>query len=344
MKFNNQFIGILTDLHFGKHKEEKWEEIYNNLLDWIIEEYTKRGIKQILILGDIFDGHFSKTKEKGISFKILDFAVKWLNKLSDSFEIILFSGNHDLHLKDSCEISACSIFKNHPKITLIEETTGFEFEDKSYQIVPWSCKPLENSNGMFCHMDIQTFKLNAVKKAEHGFSSKELFKVTDKVWSGHYHWFQERDYQKGKKKITYLGTPLQLDWSEKGKDSFIFVFDLLENEISEKIENKISPKHVQVKASQLDKTKITNDFIEVLWDIEKTPEQEELANQILEEASTVKFNLENLSKKKSLEFEKIVSSLEPENLLEEAVDALKEVVNKEEVLEKTKEIFKLVKK
>lgn len=348
MKINNKHIGLLTDLHFGKHKEERWEKIYNDLLDWIIKEYSDRDITQILITGDIFDGHFSKTREKGISFKILDFAKKWFNRLSEHFEIFLFSGNHDVTYKDRSDVSICSIFKNNKNITLIEETTSFHYEDMNYRICPWSCDlagDAQNSkvDGLFCHLDIQSFKMNGHKTADHGYSSKELFKHADKVWSGHYHWYQERDYAKGKNQITYMGTPLQLDWSEADKESYIHVFDLEKNEISEMIENDFSPKHIKVKASEV--KEVGDHHLEVIWDVEQTEELQEKISSILEENvhQSVRFNRESLNKKKNLEYNKIVESMDVEVLLEDVVNNIDDIDSiRQKVVDKTKEIYNLV--
>lgn len=345
MKISKSKIGILTDLHFGKHKEEKWEKIYDDLLEWIIESYQERDIDHIFILGDIFDGHFSKTKEKGISFKILNYVKTWFDKLTEHFEVTLFSGNHDVTYKDRSDVSACSIFRKNENINLIEDTTSFSFEDMNYKIVPWSC-PIQKTasdhkvDGLFCHFDIQSFKMNANKISEHGYSTKELFKHTDRVWSGHYHWYQEREYAKGNNKITYLGTPLQLNWAEAGKESYIHVFDLSKNEVVEMIENKFSPKHVKIKASELED--IGNDFVEIIWDVEKTEELEKEVQGKIDGSGvqTVRFNHEALAKKKSLEYNKIVDSMDAEVLLEEVVDNIEGITDiKKKVLDKAKSYY-----
>ena len=138
MLYEGTNTGMVGDLHIGKNKEEKWEGVYDDLLDWIITSFRGK-TKDITFFGDVFDGHFSMTREKGISFKTMGYVEKFFETLAKEFHIVVFAGNHCCYYKDRCDVSALSLLKGKPNITVIEETTEFTVGDKDYQIVPWSC-------------------------------------------------------------------------------------------------------------------------------------------------------------------------------------------------------------
>jgi len=265
-------IGIVGDLHLGKHDNEHWFKAYDNLYDWIVKEFRGK-VKTIMFLGDIFDGHKAKTTEKAISFKMLHYISEFFDNLSSEFNIIMYAGNHCCYYKDSCKTSALVLFKNKPNITVVEETTLLKSSDKTYKIVPWACDITIGGkvDGIFGHFDITTFKLNGFKVSEHGFGSKELLDQCDHVYTGHYHHYQKRFYKNKKASITYIGSPLQLSWAEADKKSYIAILDLSKNAISSLIENTVSPEFKKVKASDIISKKgvdTNDDVIDIIWDID----------------------------------------------------------------------------
>ena len=268
-------IGLIGDMHMGKHDTERWIKTYDDLKELIKETY-KGKVDTLMFLGDIFDGHKAKTTEKAISFKMLNYIHEYFVELSQDFKIVMYAGNHCCYYKDRCDVSALAMFRGLKNITVVEETTVFSSNGKQYKIVPWACDPSIGGHvdGIFGHFDIKTFKLNSFKIAESGFDSKDLFQHCDRVFTGHYHHYQTRKYAKGKRSITYLGTPLQLNWAEAGKESYLFMFDLAENKISDMVENTISPKFIKTTASKLinDEVNIDNAYLDIEWDVEYTDE------------------------------------------------------------------------
>lgn len=354
MKIKGTKIGLVGDLHLGSKngtQADQWEKVYDDLLEWIVGCFTGK-VETVMFLGDIFDGRFSKTREKAMSFKTLTYADKFFKSLSENFEIIAYSGNHDVYYKDRCDVSALSLLDKKPNIRIIDKLTNFSVGNKVYKIVPWSYHPFEeneeydNYDAIFAHMDIQTFNMNSYKVSDHGYSTKELFKNCDKVYTGHYHLRQKREYQKGKKEIMYVGTPLQLDWNEAGKESFIHILDLEANEISEEFINDFSPKHLKIKASEIIEghTDTVGNIVEVLWDIEDEKKIKSLEGKL--EISKTFDHKVNLSKKTVVnteEIKEISSSINPTEQIEEYVNLMDlDSEFSEKIIEKSKEYLTIV--
>lgn len=272
----HHLIGVVGDLHFypDVKEPEKWEDAYDELGDWIVEEFSKRGIRWVVFMGDIFHGKVRKEHKKSVDFRTLTGVINFFRKFNQ-FENIIILGNHDCFHADSPEHHGLEIFDSWSNIRVVDKAPkflyypqndelGFEGEWDSddmlpiskFAFVPWGTdvKDIPNADTIFGHFDIQTFKFNAHKVSDHGFKSEQFFRRTKTVVSGHYHHYQSRDYQKGN--ITYVGTPIQNNWAEAGKDSFICVFDAKERKLVEKIENTFSPKHVHVALSDLMSKKV----------------------------------------------------------------------------------------
>lgn len=354
MKIKGKQIGIVGDLHLGSKNgthADKWEKVYDDVLDWIEESFLHK-VDTIMFLGDVFDGRFSKTSEKAMSFRTLDYADKFFERLAENFEVVAFSGNHDVYYKDSCEVSALSLLENKPNIKVITKPTPFEVEDRVYKILPWACCPFDGQekgevyDAIFAHLDIQTFKMNALKVSEHGYTPKELFKICDVVYTGHYHGRQQRGYQKGKKEIFYVGTPLQLDWNEAGKESFIYILDLAENKMVEEFENDFSPKHIKINASSIIKNKgkdVGNDIVEVVWDI--NPEENLTKMEgVLESVKTFshKMNFKKTAAVDDEEFKFITEAIEPTEQAKEYINQM-DWPNIDKIVEKSTSFINIAK-
>lgn len=335
MKLIGNRVGMIGDLHMGKHKEDRWIDIYSDLKKWIYESFYGK-VSDLIFLGDVFDGHKEKTNEKAITFKMMAYISEFFDELAKDFNIIVYAGNHCCYYKDRCDVSGLTLFKGKENIQVIEETTPFSVGDKTYKIVPWACpitqhgdEPDEHVDAIFGHFDIKTFKLNNFKTSDHGFSTTELFKLCDTVYTGHYHMRQDRKYQKDTKRIFYAGSPLQLSWSETGKESYIYIVDLTKNEIVEEFVNDVSPKFVKVKASKLIKQpKNTNgDILEILWDVENNEENTSKINNILD--TNGNFNCKNnfqLAQQTVVgELTNVNSAVDPTDILDLYVDAIEDV-------------------
>ncbi len=339
IKIKDNKLGLIGDLHLGKHNDEKWDKVYDDLKDWIIESMSE--VDTLMFLGDVFDGHKEKTNEKSITFKMMDYVSNFFTDLSKKFKIIIYAGNHCCYYKNRCDISGLAMLKNRPNITIIEKTTVFKIGDKKYKIVPWSCDYTIGGkvDGVFCHMDITSFMMSNTKVSDHGVTSTDLFKITDKVYTGHYHALQEREYKNGKS-ILYVGSPLQLSWGEAGNESSIFILDLEENKITKKIVNDVSPKFVKVKASEIleDPKKHEGNILEVIWDVEDSQENVLSVSDAVGKISDFSFR-NNFQHKKETIISDIATKCNVEDIsgiLEIYTDAILDITDEEkEEIKKT---------
>ena len=271
--------GMVGDLHLGKYTSEEWYKTYTDLFQWINKSF-KGKTDTIMFLGDVFDGKKEKTTEKGISFRMMEFVSDLFTELSKDFKLIIYAGNHCSYYKHRCDVSALAMLKGRANIEIIEESKDFNVGSKQYRIVPWGCDMRSNNDivydAIFAHIDIQTFKMNNVKSSDHGYKTKDLFKVCDTVWTGHYHIKQDRSYQKGAKRVFYAGSPLQLSWNEAGKESYIYLLDLTINDIEEEFINDFSPKYKKIKASKImdDPSIVNGEIVNVIWDLEHSEENQ----------------------------------------------------------------------
>ena len=272
-------LGLVGDVHFGKNKGEEWYKSYEDLFSFIKSSY-KGKTDTIMFAGDVFDGKKEKTTEKAITFRMMEFVSKLFDDLAKDFHVVIYAGNHCCYYKDRCDVSGLAMLKGRDNITIIEEPTDFSVGNKNYRIIPWGFNVVEKNDsvvdGIFTHIDIQTFKMDNGRESDHGYKTKDLFKVCDTVWTGHYHTRQDRTYQKGKKRVVYLGSPLQLSWGESGKESYIYLLDLEKNDIKEEFLNDFSPKFRKVNASLVvsDPERVKGDILTVIWDIENSEENQ----------------------------------------------------------------------
>jgi DNA repair exonuclease SbcCD nuclease subunit len=273
---SQHLIGVVGDLHFYPDTQdpEKWEAVYDEMGDWIVSEFKKRGIRWVAFMGDVFHGKVRKEKDKSVNFQALNGIISFFRKF-DKFENIVILGNHDCCYKESPDSHGLSIFDSWYNVRVVDTKPKFlyypqggemKFEGEwdaddtlpinKFIFVPWGAdvKDIPKADAIFGHFDIQTFRYNAHKASDHGFTSEQLFRRSETVVSGHYHHYQSRDYRKGN--ITYVGTPLQNNWGEADKESFVFVFDAQKSKLVERIENTISPKYVNVSLSDIINRKI----------------------------------------------------------------------------------------
>lgn len=206
-------VAILTDTHAGARNNSQvfidiQRKFYENCF---FPELEKRGIKEILHLGDFFESR------KAINLLAMHETKKMFLDRLDPYNMTIILGNHDTHHKTSNEINSLELFlSNHCNI--ITEPTELEFDGKKIGMVPWMCAENEKDVLTFLkttkaqivcgHWDVIGFEMyRGLVNNDHGLSS-DVFKKFKLVLSGHYH----RKSNIGN--IHYLGSPFQLTWAD----------------------------------------------------------------------------------------------------------------------------------
>lgn len=339
-------IAIIADLHLGAHSNsETWHKITLDYGNWLKSELQKYKIRDILILGDIFNDR------EEIGVKTLSVTQQFFKLFSDpldTYNILLLNGNHDSYLRDSSDINSISIFKGWNNITVIDKMESFKIKQNNYTFLPWGSTIEDipdNTSALFGHLEINTFKKNAIKLCDDGIDSSVLLAKAKMVVSGHFHLRDERDYKNGK--VIYVGSPYQIDFNDLNTTKGYYIFDL--NDMSyEFCENSVSPKYYKIPFSDFfDPPKlvnikkcIPNNFIKIQVDKEiDYSKLEKIMNTLallkpLELSSDFSDN-ENIATVADYE----TVHLDTKSLITEFVESLEIKASKDKVLKELEDIY-----
>lgn len=109
------------------------------------------------------------------------------------------------------------------------EPTDLEVEDTTIGLVPWLCPENEKecmdfiqntkSQILMGHFELAGFKFMANTSIKSHGMGTEIFNRFDSVYSGHYH------TKSSQSNVTYLGTQVELTWSDAHDPKYFHVFD-----------------------------------------------------------------------------------------------------------------------
>ena len=232
-------IALLCDTHCGiRNSSEVFldnaEDFYTNIF---FPECEKRGIKQILHLGDYYD------HRKFVNFKALNQNRRvFLDQLRKHGMVMdIIPGNHDTYYKNTNELNALKECLGHymNEVHIIMEPTVMQYGSLSMALLPWICADNYEPSMSFirdckadwlgAHLELANFEIGRGILAPHGMDAK-IFKKFEQVLSGHYHTASRRD------NIWYLGNPMEFFWSDAHDPKFFHVLDTETRQI-EKIQN-----------------------------------------------------------------------------------------------------------
>ena len=232
-------IALLCDTHCGiRNSSEVFldnaEDFYTNIF---FPECEKRGVKQILHLGDYYD------HRKFVNFKALNqnrrVFLDQLRKHNMVMDII--PGNHDTYYKNTNELNALKECLGHymNEVHIIMEPTVMQYGSLSMALLPWICADNYEPSMSFirdckadwlgAHLELANFEIGRGILAPHGMDAK-IFKKFEQVLSGHYHTASRKD------NIWYLGNPMEFFWSDAHDPKFFHILDTESRQI-EKIRN-----------------------------------------------------------------------------------------------------------
>ena len=107
---------------------------------------------------------------------------------------------------------------------------------------------MPESDVIFGHFEIETFKMNSYRVCEQGLKVKDLLKKSSLIISGHFHTRHEKKFSRGT--ILYVGNPFQMDFGDTGNQKGYYVLDLdtLQYDFTP---NNISPTYKKISLSEL---------------------------------------------------------------------------------------------
>lgn len=244
-------IAFFTDLHIGVHQNnERWLDVTYNWAKWFTSELKNKNIDKIIFGGDLF--HYRDE----INVKTLHFTDKLLD-LFDDFDLYMIPGNHDAYYKDNASVHSLSILNNRKNIKVFDKPTSYDLAGKQIGFCPWgtSIEEIPNDcNLIVGHFELENFNFNNHKICEEGLKSLDVIKKSKLIFSGHFHKRQQRTYNDGT--IIYAGNPYEMDFNDINDQKGYYILDFEQEDITyDFFENNISPIHVKVNLTELEKLK-----------------------------------------------------------------------------------------
>lgn len=285
----NQIIGqtlVFTDQHFGVKGNSQLRQrigalVIKNILD-VIENHD---IQNIIFCGDYFH------QRNALTVDTLNIAYRCLQKLSEKCKTYMILGNHDLFNKNSTDINSINIFRNNPKIIVVDKPIDLQINHQKALLVPWlgdvSNYKKSQYDFMFGHFEISSKFLIANYAQEHSRSLHasnddsimindddilndssdstsspeqflgnfiELVKENGTIFAGHIH--QHKEMTTKNRKFIFIGSPYQQTLGDIGCKCGFYIIDTQGNYSFHEMNN--IPIHVQLKCSKILKTGIDN--------------------------------------------------------------------------------------
>ena len=344
--FKGNKICCISDIHIGVHQNgAMWHDVVLTWAKWLRNELINKGIEDIIIGGDLF--HYRDE----IAVNTIQVATEVL-KIWKPFNIGILIGNHDSYYKDKVDVHSLSILSGWSNITIFDKVTTIEHQKKKLTFCPWGTEIYEipdDSDIIFGHFEIETFKLNAFKICFNGIKSSELLKKCDLISPGHFHLREERQYKNGT--ILYLGNPFQMDFGDVNSSKGYYILDVF-NKSYDFTENVESPKHIKLHLSELaregrltkrTKKSIKNNILRFIIDRTITPDE---VDMVLKKFTSLKplsmnvdyaINFDRFGLSDELEYD--LSGVDIPTAIEEFV-ALLEIEDKEKIIDHTLDLYK----
>lgn len=337
--FNKEEVCVLSDVHIGVHQDSNiWHNITLEFANRLKTDLTSRNIKDIVICGDL------NNNRNEISVQTIDVIGKFFDILSD-FNIIITVGNHDAYYRDRSDINSLKLLSRWPNIKVVSSTEIINQFDKNIAFVPWGADidSIPKVDIMFGHFEISGFKMTKTQIQNHGCPSSNILSKADLVVSGHFHMREERRY--GNQTILYLGSPYELNWGEADDSKGYYILDLMSNKF-EFVENTFSPKHKNIRLSELLATGITDNVKKsfsnniVNFVVDENMEQQKIDTLIskLNSLNPLSVNTEFGQTSKAEEVNYEYTGVDIPSAINEFVNML-EIDNKAEVLKYTLDLF-----
>ena len=209
-------IALITDQHLDGRKGSVafWEYFKKFYDDVFFPTLEKKGIKNIIDLGDTFDNR--KSIDFNVWSRVRQYYFQRLEDMGITVHMIL--GNHCVYYKNTNEVNSPDLLlDSFHNINVISTAREVTVEGRKILMLPWinsenrekTFKVIEESDAEICmgHLELNGFEVTPGMRMEHGMDSKILSKFKQ-VFSGHFH------HKSKKGNIQYLGNPYQMFWND----------------------------------------------------------------------------------------------------------------------------------
>tara|TARA_R110002167_G_scaffold13992_1_gene57252 strand:+ start:7429 stop:8490 length:1062 start_codon:yes stop_codon:yes gene_type:complete len=229
-------LAILNDSHFGiKNGSQIFMDYADKFFDEVFFPYcVEHNIKEVLHLGDFFD------HRKYVNYKVLEHAYEaFISKLYEyDMTMDIIPGNHDVYYKNTNTLNSLTqvLGQYSDRIHIHMDPIDKDFDGLSIGFLPWMTQDNHDqcmefiakskSSILVSHLELKGFEMGkGLPVASHGLNTS-LFSRYEMVLSGHYHTKSTKD------NICYLGTQMELTWSDAGDPKYFHTIDTQTRELT----------------------------------------------------------------------------------------------------------------
>lgn len=211
-----------------------------------------------------------------------------MDKLARRFKkVYLVGGNHDIYYKNTNSVNSVNFLQRVSgagNVFVIDEKPLF-IEDNLIGIYPWGFTPDNMGEHPipkygFGHFEPNGVELMGGMSKGCSYGVNQLFALGDEIFSGHYHLRNDYYDLKTGKVLHMVGSPLQLNWGDSGRQNGIDILDT-DTGKTEFVENTVCAKFEKVYYSQLEegmsdgdlREKVRGNFVKLIVDASYTSEK-----------------------------------------------------------------------
>ena len=252
-------IALIGDTHFNRKAENPTikkliKSGQADFFDNLVIDLNDRGVKTILLTGDIFDTRNTINVESLVTAKRL-----FETKLSE-FDVHIILGNHDMYYENSYDITSIEMIEHLPNVTVYRDgVKAIKLLGHNWLMFPWiipenvekTVKFLESESKksrsqqkiLFGHFETMGIDMEGGNISTFGMKSDTFLGASPLSISGHYH---GKSITTGTdSRLVYLGSPYAMTFANSDQSHGYWLLD--ENLEFEFIENHVSPKFTTIR-------------------------------------------------------------------------------------------------
>lgn len=326
---------IWSDLHIHSHKNNtNRAQDCIQVLSWVLEEAKKNECTDVIFLGDLF--------HERSKIDIQNYLMAFEAFLNFSYEcphikVWMIVGNHDMYHKERWDVNSIKPFNAIPNVTIIDKPTTVKIDDLLVDFLPHVENPFaelaklkegrhpSSLRLLLSHLSVDGASLHGLFSSQSDVIVEyddhmvrvdaDAFDDWERTFLGHYH-----GAQKLNDKVEYVGSPLQLSFSEAFQQKHIILFDF--KTFKQKyIVNEFSPQHFILAPDEIAAYDLSGHFVRIQVDRVISQDMVDIRNDLIDKkAASVTFQVKDRKKEDVEQIEQACSILQNiEDMIEEYV-------------------------
>ena len=276
-------IAVISDLHFAIKKSDKTflQSQLRFFEEQLVPELKSRNIKNLFVLGDVFD------TRQSVNVQTDNIVLKLFKETLKDFTCQIIVGNHDIYHTTTTEVNSLKMIDLLPNCHVYENPKKLIIDGKKCLMLPWMTDynqfdeiVAEDFDYCFCHADIIGFDMGGGRLSDAGVPASKFTAKIKHTYSGHYHKRYTKEYLDGTS-INYIGSPYQLTRIDRYEPRGITIIDIKTNEV-EFVENVKSIRFIKFIYPEINKDVITGNVIDIDVPYDLSTETKKIYNLIVE--------------------------------------------------------------